>query len=113
MTLSNHQARKQEISTLRSVGLSLKQLYRSLITEGLLYVLASLGMVLLIGIPIAIPVSKSVGILFGMSNLPYKFPVLQIGIYLLILLVLQLILSAWAVNNLQKRSLTEQMKSME
>lgn len=113
MTLSNYQTRKQEISTLRSVGLSLKQLYRSLITEGLLYVLASLGMVILFGIPIAIPVSKSVGILFGMSNLPYKFPVLQIGIYLLILLVLQLILSAWAVNNLQKRSLTEQMKSME
>ena len=68
---------------------------------------------LLLGIPIAIPVSKSVGILFGMSNLPYKFPVLQIGIYLLILFVLQLILSAWAVNDLQKRSLTEQMKSME
>lgn len=113
MTLSNHQARKQEISTLRSVGLSLKQLYRSLITEGLWYVLASFGIVLLLGIPIAIPVSKSVGILFGMSNLPYKFPVLQIGIYLLILFVLQLILSAWAVNDLQKRSLTEQMKSME
>lgn len=113
MTLSNHQARKQEISTLRSVGLSLKQLYRSLITEGLWYVLASFGIVLLLGIPISIPVSKSVGILFGMSNLPYKFPVLQIGIYLLILLVLQLILSAWAVTDLQKRSLTEQMKSME
>ena len=69
MTLSNHQARKQEISTLRSVGLSLKQLYRSLITEGLLYVLVSFGIVLLVGIPIAIPVSKAVGILFNVNNL--------------------------------------------
>lgn len=113
MTLSNHQARKQEISTLRSVGLSLKQLYRSLITEGLLYVLVSFGIVLLVGIPIAIPVSKAVGILFGMPNLSYQFPTMQIGGYLLILILLQLILSAWAIQDLKKRSLTEQMRAME
>ena len=113
MTLSNHQARKQEISTLRSVGLSLKQLYRSLITEGLLYVLVSFGIVLLVGIPIAIPVSKAVGILFGMPNLSYQFPTMQIGGYLLILILLQLILSVWEIRDLKKRSLTEQMRTME
>ena len=113
MTLSNHQARKQEISTLRSVGLSLKQLYRSLITEGLLYVLVSFGIVLLVGIPIAIPVSKAVGILFGMPNLSYQFPTMQIGGYLLILSLLQLILSVWEIRDLKKRSLTEQMRAME
>lgn len=113
MTLSNHQARKQEISTLRSVGLSLKQLYRSLITEGLLYVLVSFGIVLLVGIPIAIPVSKAVGILFGMPNLSYQFPTMQIGGYLLILILLQLILSVWEIRDLKKRSLTEQMRAME
>ena len=113
MTLSNHQARKQEISTLRSVGLSLKQLYRSLITEGLLYVLVSFGIVLLVGIPIAIPVSKAVGILFGMPNLSCQFPTMQIGGYLLILILLQLILSVWEIRDLKKRSLTEQMRAME
>ena len=113
MTLSNHQARKQEISTLRSVGLSLKQLYRSLITEGLLYVLVSFGIVLLVGIPIAIPVSKAVGILFGMPNLSYQFPTMQISGYLLILILLQLILSVWEIRDLKKRSLTEQMRAME
>ena len=113
MTLSNHQARKQEISTSRSVGLSLKQLYRSLITEGLLYVLVSFGIVLLVGIPIAIPVSKAVGILFGMPNLSYQFPTMQIGGYLLILILLQLILSVWEIRDLKKRSLTEQMRAME
>ena len=113
MTLSNHQARKQEISTLRSVGLSLKQLYRSLITEGLLYVLVSFGIVLLVGIPIVIPVSKAVGILFGMPNLSYQFPTMQIGGYLLILILLQLILSVWEIRDLKKRSLTEQMRAME
>ena len=113
MTLSNHQARKQEISTLRSVGLSLKQLYRSLITEGLLYVIVSFGIVLLVGIPIAIPVSKAVGILFGMPNLSYQFPTMQIGGYLLILILLQLILSVWEIRDLKKRSLTEQMRAME
>lgn len=113
VTLSNHQARKQEISTLRSVGLSLKQLYRSLITEGLLYVLVSFGIVLLVGIPIAIPVSKAVGILFGMPNLSYQFPTMQIGGYLLILILLQLILSVWEIRDLKKRSLTEQMRAME
>ena len=113
MTLSNHQARKQEISTLRSVGLSLKQLYRSLITEGLLYVLVSFGIVLLVGIPIAIPVSKAVGILFGMPNLSYQFPTMQIGGYLLILILLQLILSVWEIRDLKKRSLTEQMRAIE
>ena len=103
MTLSNHQARKQEISTLRSVGLSLKQLYRSLITEGLLYVLVSFGIVLLVGIPIAIPVSKAVGILFGMPNLSYQFPTMQIGGYLLILILLQLILSVWEIRDLKSK----------
>ena len=113
MTLSNHQARNQQISTLRSVGLSLKQLYRSLITEGLLYVLVSFGIVLLVGIPIAIPVSKAVGILFGMPNLSNQFPTMQIGGYLLILILLQLILSVWEIRDLKKRSLTEQMRAME
>ena len=113
MTLSNHQARKQEISTLRTVGLSLKQLYHSLITEGLLYVLVSFGIVLLVGIPIAIPVSKAVGILFGMPNLSYQFPTMQIGGYLLILILLQLILSVWEIRDLKKCSLTEQMRAME
>lgn len=113
MTLSNHQARKHEISTLRSVGLSLKQLYKSLITEGMLYVIISIGIVLMIGIPISVPVSRGVGILFGMPDLPYRFPVMQIGIYLLILIILQLILYAWAIQDLKKRSLTEQMREIE
>ena len=108
--------KKKTASTLLSLifgGLSLKQLYRSLITEGLLYVLVSFGIVLLVGIPIAIPVSKAVGILFGMPNLSYQFPTMQIGGYLLILILLQLILSVWEIRDLKKRSLTEQMRAME
>ena len=60
-----------------------------------------------------IPVSKAVGILFGMPNLSYQFPTMQIGGYLLILILLQLILSVWEIRDLKKRSLTEQMRAME
>lgn len=81
--------------------------------DRLLYVLVSFGIVLLVGIPIAIPVSKAVGILFGMPNLSYQFPTMQIGGYLLILILLQLILSVWEIRDLKKRSLTEQMRAME
>lgn len=43
----------------------------------------------------------------------YQFPTMQIGGYLLILILLQLILSVWEIRDLKKRSLTEQMRAME
>lgn len=113
MTLSNQQARKYEASILRSVGMSLNQLYKTFVIEGTFYVITSMGIVLLVGVPISIPISKIVGEMFGLETFSYEFPMAQIGIYLLLLIVLQLILSAWTIQNINKKTLVEQLKAIE
>ena len=113
-TLSNQIARKQENSILRSIGLTQKQLCKMNICEGLWYALFATLATLIVGLPASIfACSKfSVGAFAG-NVVPYKFPVLEVGLFILVLFGMELILSVWTINRQKKQSIIEQMRTME
>ncbi len=113
-TLSNQMSRKRENSILRSVGLTGKQLCRMNICEGLCYAAFAALAVLLIGLPIAVVVCREVSRRsFAGEIVPYQFPILEMGLFLLVLFGLEFLLSAWTVSRQRKQSLVEQMRAVE
>ena len=113
-TLSNQMSRKRENSILRSVGLTRKQLCRMNICEGFCYAAFAALAVLLIGLPIAVVVCREVSRQsFAGEIVPYQFPILEMGLFLLVLFGLEFLLSAWTVSRQRKQSLVEQMRAVE
>ena len=113
-TLSNQMSRKRENSILRSVGLTGKQLCRMNICEGLCYAAFAALAVLLIGLPIAVVVCREVSRRsFAGEIVPYQFPILEMGLFLLVLFGLEFLLSAWTAGRQKKQSLVEQMRAVE
>ena len=113
-TLSNQMSRKQGNSVLRSIGLTQKQLCKMNICEGLCYAFFATLAILIIGFPISIVASREISIatLHG-KIIPYQFPVLEMGLFILVLFGMELILSVWTIRRQKKQSLIEQMRAME
>ena len=59
---------------------------------------------------ICVEVSKK---FFAGTVVPYQFPFLQMGLFLLVLFGMEAILSVWMVRRQKKQSLIEQMRAME
>ena len=113
-TLSNQMSRRRENSILRSIGLTGKQLCRMNICEGLCYGLTATLAALLVGLPIVVVVCREVSKRsFAGEIVPYQFPVLEMGLFLLALFGLEILLSAWTAGRQRKPSLIEQMWAIE
>ena len=113
-TLSNQIARKQENSILRSIGLTQKQLCKMNICEGLCYALFATLATLIVGLPASIFACRKMSIgAFAGNVVPYKFPVLEMGLFILVLFGMEIILSVWTIRRQKKQSLIEQMRAME
>ena len=113
-TLSNQIARKQENSILRSIGLTQKQLCKMSICEGLCYALFATLATLIVGLPVSIFACRKMSVgAFAGNVVPYKFPVLEMGLFILVLFGMELILSVWTIRRQKKQSLIEQMRAME
>ena len=113
-TLSNQMSRKQENSVLRSIGLTQKQLCKMNICEGLCYALFATLATLIVGLPASIFACRKMSIaIFAGKVVPYKFPVLERGLFILVLFGMELILSGWTIRRQKKQSLIEQMRAME
>ncbi|MFR2167555.1 MAG: ABC transporter permease [Coprococcus sp.] len=113
-TLSNQYSRRQENSVLRSIGLAPKQLAQMTVWEGMGYVVSSILLMLAIGLPITLLVWRKFSIsAYAGRILPYEFPWLQMGVYVAVIVTVELILSVWTIRRQKKQSLIEQMRSME
>ena len=111
-TLSNQMSRKRENSILRSVGLTGKQLCRMSITEGMCHAFFAALAVLVLGLPLSMAVCGSVSKKsFAGAVVPYQFPFLQMGLFLLVLFGMEVVLSVWMVRRQKKQSLVEQMRA--
>ena len=111
-TLSNQMSRKRENSILRSVGLTGKQLCRMSVTEGMCHALFAALTVLLLGLPLSMAVCAKVSKKsFAGAVVPYQFPFLQMGLFLLVLFGMEVVLSVWMVRRQKKQSLVEQMRA--
>ena len=113
-TLSNQMSRKQENSVLRSIGLTQKQLCKMNICEGLCYALFATLATLIVGLSASIFACRKMSIaIFAGKVVPYKFPVLEMDLFILVLFGMELILSVWTIRRQKKQSLIEQMRAME
>ena len=113
-TLSNQMSRKQENSVLRSIGLTQKQLCKMNICEGLCYAFFATLATLIVGLPASIFACRKMSVgAFAGNVVPYQFPVLEMGLFILVLFGMELILSVWTIRRQKKQSLIEQMRAME
>lgn len=113
-TLSNQISRKRENSILRSIGLTQTQLCKMNIYEGLCYAFFGTLATLIVGLPIAVVVCREISkIAFAGKIVPYRFPILEMGLFILVLFGMELILSVWTVRRQKKQSLIEQMRAVE
>ena len=113
-TLSNQMSRKKENSILRSIGLTGKQLCQMNIIEGMCYAFFAALAVLIVGLPVSVVICMEVSKKsFAGKIVPYQFPFLQMGLFLLVLFGMEVILSVWMVRRQKKQSLVEQMRAIE
>lgn len=79
-----------------------------------MYALFSTVATLSVGLPIAIVICREISkIAFAGKIVPYQFPILEMGLFILVLFGMELILSVWTVRRQKKQSLIEQMREME
>lgn len=113
-TLSNQMNRKHENSVLRSIGLTQKQLCKMSICEGMCYAFFTTVVTLIVGLPVSIVACRKMSIVIFAGNImPYQFPVLEMGLFMLVLFGMELILSIWVIYRQKKQSLIEQMRTIE
>lgn len=102
--------RKQEFGVLQAIGMTKKQLNRSLQIEGLVLTIGTVLIALAVGIPMGYSIfsyGKSQS-LVGLNR--YKFPMMEIVIMITIITVLQLVLSFVLSRNVKKESLIERIR---
>ena len=109
-TLANQLFRRREYSTLRSIGLTEKQLYKVVVSEGMCYSICSICMTLLIGTPIAMLIYRQMSVGCYGKVVDYSFPFFYMGIYILALLLIQVVLSVYQIKAQKKKSIIEQLR---
>ena len=110
-TLSNQMSREREDGILRCVGLTGKQLCRMNVCEGLCYTAFAALTALLVGLPIAVLVCREVSRRsFAGEIVPYRFPLLEMGAFFLVLFGLGALLSAWTAGRQAAKSPVEQLR---
>ena len=109
-TLSNQMSRKRESSILRSIGLTGKQLCQMNIAEGMCYAFFAALATVIVGVPVSVVICMEVSKKsFAGKIVPYRFPFLEMGLFILVLFGMELILSVWTVRRQKKQSLAEQI----
>ena len=113
-TLSNQMSRKRENSVFRAIGLTRKQLCQMTIYEGICYAFFAALATLAVGLPIAVIAARKFSeMTFFGAIMPYSFPFLQMGLFVLVLFGLEVILSFWTMRRQKNQSLVEEMRAME
>ena len=82
--------------------------------SGSIQTLSLIHISLIVGLPASIFACRKMSIgAFAGNVVPYKFPVLEMGLFILVLFGMELILSVWTIRRQKKQSLIEQMRAME
>lgn len=113
MTLSNQLSRRRELCIMRSVGMTKRQLYQVLASEGMFYVLFSTCIALAAGTPVAVWICRWMGKTMMGQVLAYQFPIGQMLLYIGVLAALELLLTICAIRKQEQSSLIEQMRVVE
>lgn len=102
--------KKQEYGVLQAVGMTNRQLNWSLQIQGLIFTLGTIGVALIVGLPLGHMIfsyAKKNGI-FGMNV--YHIPVVPILVMITLVGILQIVLSFMLSHNLKKETLVERIR---
>lgn len=102
--------KKQEYGVLQAVGMTNRQLNWSLQIQGLIFTLGTIGVALIVGLPLGHMIfsyAKKNGI-FGMNV--YHVPVVPILVMITLVGILQIVLSFILSHNLKKETLVERIR---
>lgn len=110
-TITNLLVRRREIGTLQAIGLTNRQMNRMLQMEGLLYTAGTAAFTLTVGTAFGYVVYRILKNL-GMA-LHYHYPVIPVCIFIAVLLIIQIFISTFTVQNLKKQSLIERIQETE
>ena len=84
------------------------------IYEGICYAFFATLATLAAGLPIAVIAARKFSeMTFHGVIMPYSFPFLQMGLFVLVLFGLEVILSFWTMRRQKNQSLVEEMRAME
>ena len=111
--MTNLISRQQEFGILQSVGLSNKQLSKMLSVECLCYVAGTMLTTLVIGSLCGVILCKIFNTVGTFGTLKYQFPVMEIFLFFIALLLLQATFSMIAVRYSKQQSLVERIKIMD
>lgn len=111
--ITNLLARQQEFGIFQSVGMSNRQLSSMLSYECLYYVGITLTATLTVGTVCSIIVCRAFDRLGIFGKVTYHFPVLQMTLFAVALLLVQAVFSACAVRYSRKFSLVERIKAAD
>lgn len=110
--ISNMHVRKYEFAILQTVGLNNKQLSKTLLIEGLIYTIGTMILSVTIGSLVGYIVCKVFSAMSVFGEVNYQFPVLEMIVYLIIILIVQLYFSAVAIKQVKKQTLVERIQSI-
>lgn len=110
-TLTNFLSRRQEIGILQAIGLSKKQLAQMLRYEGIIYALITTVFTVCVGSGLGVLCVNAIRA--ANPYYFYEFPWLVVLGYLMFLIFMQIILTAFMLNSLKKHSLVEQIRVTE
>lgn len=108
--ITNVITRRQEFGVLQAVGMTNRQLNRMLQREGMLFTIGTIVVSMVFGIPLGYAVfgyGKSHSFI-GLNI--YHFPVVEICLMFVVIVILQLILSFVLSRNIKKDSLVERIR---
>lgn len=89
-----------------------KQVYQMTVCECLSYVFLSICFTVILGLPLAYIVHQQISkIAYGFST-DFQFPFLYMGLYVILLLLLEFVLSTWVIHRQKRQSLIEQLRAL-
>lgn len=90
-----------------------KQVYQMTVYECLSYVFLSICLTFIVGLPLAYIIHQQTSkIAYGFS-IDFQFPFLYMGIYVLLLLLLEFVLFTWVIHKQKRQSLMKQLRAFE
>lgn len=110
--ITNILTRKRELGVLQAVGLSSKQLSKMLLIEGLFYTLGVLLLSISCGTLIGYLLCTVFSAMSIFGKVSYHFPTVEMFSYFILMLAVQMLFSCFAIRQIKKQSLVDQIREL-
>lgn len=109
LTVTNLLSQKQEMGTLKSIGMTNRQLEQAFMMEGLFITLIALFITVIVGIP----GGCTIGIFLKNSGMStgFVFPVIALSLFVVVMFMLESLMTILLIHSWKKQSIVEIMRN--